>query len=138
MCIPHIVAPNEVILREGWDSWSKDARAFCQKNIRKAEVTMPTGYNDMTHYWRQYIAPMINYCMGNKRNNLHQIVKRIWMSDAHSSSGAPKATVISKFERIINTQNVTAFFNADKVNDWYLEYVHRYLLGAANRKAAEI
>ena len=46
--------------------------------------------------------------------------------------------MISKFERIINTQNVTAFFNADEVNDWYLEYVHRYSLGAANRKAAEI
>ena len=75
-----IVAPNEMILREGWDSWSEDSRAFCQKFIRKAEVIMPTGYNDMSHYWRQYIAPMINYCMGNKRNNLHQIVKRIWMS----------------------------------------------------------
>ena len=75
-----IVAPNEMILREGWDSWSEDGRTFCQKFINKSEVMKPSGYNDMANYWRQYIAPMINYCMGNKRNNLHQIVKRTWMS----------------------------------------------------------
>ena len=75
-----IVAPNEMILREGWDSWSEDGRTFCQKIINKAGVMNPSGYNDMANYWRQYIAPMINYCMGNKRNNLHQIVKRTWMS----------------------------------------------------------
>ena len=74
-----VLAPNEMILREGWDGWGTDSRTFCQNFIKRAEVTKPAEYRDMAHYWKQLIAPMINYCMGNKRNNLHQIVKRVWM-----------------------------------------------------------
>ena len=60
------------------------------------------------------------------------------LADLHTSTGVPKATIISKLEGYINTQNASSFFIDNDINTWYLNFELQYGLGAGNRKTAEI
>ncbi len=40
-------------------------------------------------------------------------------------------------EGIINRQNVASFFRNDDVNSWYIEFAHRYAIGAVDKRSAE-
>lgn len=74
--VSEYVAPNEMILKYGWDIYSNHPDSFCQRFLKKANVQKPDVYNTVDAHWMGFVAPWINYAMSRKRNNLTQAMRR--------------------------------------------------------------
>lgn len=71
----------DMILKPGWYIFSQKETAFSYKFIRYSAVTLTAGFQGWKDYWDNYLAPTINYQLGNKRNNLVQKIRRNWMCE---------------------------------------------------------
>lgn len=78
-CLNHRVP--DMILRENWAVYSERDNTFCQKFIQYAGVSVTNGFRDWKDYWCNFLAPLINYQLSNKRNNLVQKIRLQWYSE---------------------------------------------------------